>query len=663
MGQGTPISGIEPLLPQKPKHYRPDIDGLRAIAVLAVVGFHGEISAFAGGFAGVDVFFVISGFLITGIILDSLEKNTFSFVEFYARRANRILPSLLLVIAATIAIGWCVLFTWESQALGRHVTASSLFVSNFLLWSEAGYFDSALKPLLHLWSLAVEEQFYLLWPIAAVAMWRRKIPFRWPVTAVVIASFAFSILALRTGYGTAAFYFPFSRFWEIGLGALLAIHLHQHDHSESPSSREIVALVGIVCLALTFFFVSSRTLWPGFWAIPPVAGTALLIWAGPATRINRLVGNKIFVAIGLVSYPLYLWHWPLMVMARLINEGQLARAGRVGLIVVSLVLAFITYRYVEIPIRFGARKRRSAALLASGLVVTGLVGIALATVMKPRLANVVLTKSGFWGANWTYPGGGFERFGTKLKQNTIRGDDSRTVVVLGDSHVDQYWPRFVELNRINRSSPTVAFITYEGCPLLPDTRRLGVDQAGSRYRCLEFSEKAFEIARRPQVRTVVFGAYWENYFKYRNVVYGKGSQTLSPTSPQTDSAFNDLGVLIKKLRAEDKRVFVILSNPVSPAFNPDSVFLPRRLPWLAPRRAVKAVSRRELEKGVQATNDRLRRITANTGAELIDPFEYLCTRTECPVVEPDGTPMYLDNNHLRAPFAMRLTMIDQIVTK
>src|ERR1019366_3027504 len=234
--------------------YRPDIDGLRGIAVVAVVAFHANAKAFGGGFAGVDVFFVISGYLISGMILPQIEAGAFSFTEFYVRRINRIFPSLIAVLLAAFAIGWTVLVPSEFRQLGTHILGGSTFSSNFILWHEAGYFDSADKPLLHLWALAVEEQFYLLWPLLAWFAWKREWSMRWTVIALIAISFFSNAWGVEHSLGTAAFYSPVTRLWEIMAGALLV-------RVELTRAKNALSLFGVALLVAGIALINRDTLW------------------------------------------------------------------------------------------------------------------------------------------------------------------------------------------------------------------------------------------------------------------------------------------------------------------------------------------------------------------------------------------------------------------
>jgi peptidoglycan/LPS O-acetylase OafA/YrhL len=649
--------------------YRPDIDGLRAIAVLAVVGFHGEIAAFRGGFAGVDVFFVISGYLISGIIVRSLENDRFSFAGFYARRVNRIMPALLVVLVATAIVGWFILFAREFVSLGKHILGGALFYSNFALWSEAGYFDSQAKPLLHLWSLAVEEQFYLLWPLLVVTAWKRRIDLLLVIVPLVTGSFILSIVAIATSHGTAAFFSPVTRFWEIGIGALLfqvesVLARKNARQTVRPLLNEIAALVGIGLIALALIKVSEKTPWPGWWALAPAIGTAMIVAAGPQTWINGAVlGNRLLVAVGLVSYPLYLWHWPVMVMARLVNEGQLPRSGRLGLMIVSLGLAFVTYRFLEIPIRFGKRKRRSAGRLVIALAGVAIVGILIDGAIRPRL-DVSLSRLAEEAEKdgSGYPGGGFRGLHATLQINAIPGDSMRTIVFIGDSHVEQYWPRAVELSRRSKQiAPEILFITHEGCPTLPDINPTALSAAGSPYHCNVFVKQAIARASMSDVKAIVLGGFWENY-----LTPGSVAPVERPAEPQRDMqtidvAFATLETQVLDLTRAGKVVYLILSNPVAAAFHPDSILEPRRLPFLSARARLTTVSRKVATARAQRTNASLRAIARRTGAVVIDPADYMCDST-CSVIDERGEPIYIDSNHMRGSYARaHATFIDRVL--
>jgi len=360
--------------------YRPDIDGLRAVAILSVLAFHAWPSAVRSGFVGVDIFFVISGYLITGIIAGNLDSGSFSIRGFYSRRIRRIFPALILVLTATLLLGALVLFPGEYGQLGWHTIMAGLFSSNLQLWSETGYFDPAaeVKPLLHLWSLGIEEQFYLFWPLLLLAVTRWKSSRAWLVVALALASFAF-YMGIYPTHGSAAFYLPFTRFWELLIGAFLALApsrlveirpLAGLIASFSHLARllpELAGAVGALLIGLSLFhFIQGARL------LAPTLGAALLIAAGPKAWINRhVLANRVAVYIGLISYPLYLWHWPLLSFLHVedLENAAIVQAMTVGLLLLAFLLAALTYHLLERPLRHAPLRRTVPGLLAGMLII------------------------------------------------------------------------------------------------------------------------------------------------------------------------------------------------------------------------------------------------------------------------------------------------------
>lgn len=380
-------------------NYRADIDGLRAIAVLAVVFFHAFPNWIKGGFIGVDIFFVISGFLISTIIFSSLERNSFSFVEFYSRRIRRIYPALLLVLIACFAFGWFVLLADEYKQLGKHMAGGAAFVANYVLWNESGYFDNIAetKPLLHLWSLGIEEQFYIVWPILLWLAWKNnfnRLTILFTITAI---SFYLNINIRHTD-ATAMFYSPQTRFWELLIGSVLAYFtLHKwHSFSQvknfidvllgriiyenAPESngktlRNSQSILGALFITVGFLIVTKERAFPGWWAILPTIGAALIISGGSQAWINRtILSNRILVWFGLISFPLYLWHWPLLSFARIIEAETPSKTIRILAILLAVFLAWLTYQFIEKPLRFGKYGRLKTILLFLLMIVVGLIG-------------------------------------------------------------------------------------------------------------------------------------------------------------------------------------------------------------------------------------------------------------------------------------------------
>ena len=357
--------------------YRPDIDGLRAIAVVSVILYHFFPGIFSGGFIGVDIFFVISGYLISLILFDNFEHDSFSYVEFYQRRVLRIFPALSLVFIFVLISGWFLLANNDYALLGKHIVSGASFLSNFVLASESGYFDSAAisKPLLHLWSLGVEEQFYILWPIVIGIFWKRRTNFVTIVLFIAVASFLFNVINVASD-PTIVFYYPFSRFWELMIGGLLA-YLTLHQPRCISTFPNLQSVAGLILLLAGFYLLNDGKAFPGYWAIMPCFGSFLLI-SGQGSWVNRkILGNQLFVAIGLISYPLYLWHWPLLSFASISIYGNisLTMKMKILLICISFLLSWITYQFIEKPIRYKKNHKSPIAILLCVLVfIAGCVG-------------------------------------------------------------------------------------------------------------------------------------------------------------------------------------------------------------------------------------------------------------------------------------------------
>lgn len=353
--------------------YRADIDGLRAIAVLSVVLFHFFPVFLQGGFVGVDIFFVISGFLIGKIIISEIKDNSFSFINFYKRRALRIFPALILVLLFCFAIGYTSLYEPELASLSKHIAAGAGFVSNLVLWSESGYFDASSnsKPLLHLWSLGVEEQFYIFTPIILIFAIRRGIPLLKILASLTLASFIYCLWTMHFDR-TANYYSPFSRMWELMAGVILAFITISMAHANALFNRfgNYISLAGMILLASSILLINESMKFPGYIAIFPVLGSVMIIAAGPNSYVNsKILSAKPLVFIGLISYPLYLWHWPVVTFARIIHGDQLSTEISFLFLAVSFALAILTYILVEKPIRFKLtlKSENKAAMLSTGL--------------------------------------------------------------------------------------------------------------------------------------------------------------------------------------------------------------------------------------------------------------------------------------------------------
>lgn len=400
------------LLPGGIKHnYRSDIDGLRAIACLAVVIFHAFPKSLRGGFVGVDIFFVISGFLISSIIYRNLfnseNPGKVNIVDFYIRRVRRIFPALIAVLITTLMLGWFVLLPDEYKLLGKHVFGGSVYINNFMLFNESGdYFNAAsnAKPLLHLWSLGVEEQFYLIFPVFLYLLYKTKLNFVLSLTFFTVVSFCLNEYNISTNHQTSAFYLPWCRFWELSVGAILAyIVSYNHDSvaklkdflisrtitiifskiifkNSTVENRQklinnLISLAGIMVIIAGIAFVKNDTRFPGSRTLIPVLGALMIIAAGKTAVINRYVlSNPAMVFLGLISYPLYLWHWPLLSLAYICDGQQPATWIRICAVLIAILLSVLTYFFIEPPLRYGKYPKIKTVSLFMFLLFIGSVG-------------------------------------------------------------------------------------------------------------------------------------------------------------------------------------------------------------------------------------------------------------------------------------------------
>ncbi len=523
-----PLASILTTSPSPAQHadYRPDIDGLRTIAVVSVVIHHAFPELLPGGFVGVDIFFVISGYLISTIILSGLARGRFTFADFYVRRIKRIFPALLLVLATTAVLGWQRLIPSDYAELGKHLLGGAAFISNFLLWQEAGYFDaeSLSKPLLHLWSLAIEEQFYLLWPLGLYLLHRWRLSAMRGIAVILLLSFLVN-LALVADHPVAAFYNPAARAWELMLGALLAaIHLHPagwrglflRAESAAPSGTPAqgapwMAWAGALLLALALVLLNPQRAFPGGWALLPTVGTTLLIAAGPGTWPNRFLALKPMVWIGLISYPLYLWHWPLLTFAHLRESGTPPWPEQLGWVGLSVLLAALTYLLVEKPVRFGRLGRRTM----TAALCTAMVGVAAAgtTIQQregfderfPAAVRELMTRSGKqaviqgWrdktcALDFRVPATNYQDFCIEKKRPLI--------FLWGDSHASSLYPGFAALQKGGRYDFGIGERTGAVCPPI-----LGIEP---RPLCKSLNDNAIEAIRQAKPDVVVLYAWWHH---------------------------------------------------------------------------------------------------------------------------------------------------------
>ncbi|OCK60347.1 hypothetical protein LMTR3_35115 [Bradyrhizobium sp. LMTR 3] len=633
-------------------NYRPDIDGLRAFAVVSVVLYHAFPKVVTGGYVGVDVFFVISGFLISKILFGETTEHRFSFRAFYWRRIRRIFPALAVCLAAVLAYGFVSLMPSELAHLGKHVFFGAGFLSNIVLWSESGYFDHAasLKPLLHLWSLGIEEQFYIFWPALLWVAFRMKAKVGRLLAVLFLASFAINI-ALSITNIVDDFYLPVSRFWELLIGASLA---WRSQIVLTSNIRSWISIVGSAALLTSAALFTPGIPYPGWHALLPVLGAAAIILAGPEATMNRIVfSNRAAVFVGLISYPLYLWHWPLISYAYIIRLGKAPTPlMATALVAASFLLAWATYRFIERPVRFGVHRRRSTQIAAVCVAALGACGLA------------VWTKNGYPERFPPLPGIDIRKIGdAKLDADfkvtkgmavldhgwtlvTHLGHGERKVALSGDSMLFHYGPRVQQLDDDGQLAANTYFVTGPRCPPVPR-----VIQRDKFARCDNLPDILLDLVRRENVQSVVLGAAWAGYSDEDMLIERDGRRLPLNTKEGMDAFYANLEDYVRLLQGYGAKVYLVLGIPQHERFNPGEM-VTRSLAGvrIAPdvEKAVPIAGLRSVHGTVDA---KLRTISEHTGAALLDPLPDVCGGGEgCSPFFGAGEPKFSDRVHLRPVF-------------
>jgi peptidoglycan/LPS O-acetylase OafA/YrhL len=666
------------------QQHRPDIDGLRAIAILSVLGFHAFGRLLPGGFVGVDIFFVISGYLISGILLRGLQQDNFSFSKFYARRVRRIFPALALVLSVTWIAGWYAQLPDEYARLGKHIATGASFISNIALWKEAGYFDQSgqLKPLLHLWSLGVEEQFYLIWPLSLFVAWKRKINLLAMILAVLLASFILNVTRV-SAHEASTFYLPTTRFWELLLGAVYAHRqtfrstltsrtepstFHRLLAKADPTGdlrRNLAASIGLLLIAGSVLCLHSNMMFPGWWAVPPTLGSVLLIVGGPDAWINRhVLASRPMVLIGLISYPLYLWHWPLLSFDIIVAPESATPFVRILLLIVAIALAWLTYQIVERPIRSNPSLIPVALPLAAIVAAIGVVGfLSFRGSIPPRSGNYDLEKIIQAANEVAFPGPELKEIDAAPTPLRRQGKNPKTVLFIGDSFIEQYYPRIDWLLRSNpEGTESVVFASSGGCPPIPKVEEV------HHAACVGLVGRAVLFANDPDVNTIVIGANWIGYFvevdrrySYYSIDRGQKEELL-PGSRGSELALAELQSMITRFIGEGKIVYLVLQSPNDDALDPRQM-IGKRWGSASFRINVPLIRRDAMTRPMRPIVSRLRAIAEATGARIIDPIGYLCG-TYCPAITSDGVPIYRDEGHLNPSYVRtNIRFFDEVLTQ
>jgi peptidoglycan/LPS O-acetylase OafA/YrhL len=613
---------------------RGDIDGLRAIAVLSVMLFHGGIEAASGGFVGVDVFFVISGYLITLHMISDIERGAFSIPRFYARRALRILPALFLMVGVTLALGWFLLLPRQYEATGHAAIATALFYPNVHFWRETGYFSAAsdFLPLLHTWSLGVEEQFYFILPVVLLALSKLPAPLlRAALIGSVVISLGLSVWA-SADYPSAAFYLLPTRWWELALGSLLAAGCVPILRNRM--YREAIAAGGLIAILAAILLYTSQTTFPGAAALLPCLGAAAVIHAGNSggSLVGRLLSIRPLVFVGLISYSLYLWHWPVIVFARQMTvQTHLGLAVLVTALLITFVLAAASWRFVERPAqRLGlptARALGFSAISVGSIALCGFV-VLIGGGFPNRLAAPVLLAA---SAADDYPPTAAACMDISVPAAIGRcrlGNESGTLdfVVWGDSYAGALLPA---IEQAERPGATGVFFGGGSCP--PIVGAVFSETPGpEKALCFGRNEEVLAFIREhPSVRKVYLSAAWHKY-----------PDSLTDRRGHSASLVDELRGVLAAL-GESKKETVIIAGLPNPGYD---------VPW--------AVATSRLVGGTMPPSptapDISQLISAadSSGASVVNLADLLC-QDGC-LIEESGLPVYVDGGHLTATAASGL---------
>jgi peptidoglycan/LPS O-acetylase OafA/YrhL len=634
--------------------YRPDIDGLRAIAVFSVLSFHYGVTSMSGGFVGVDVFFVISGYLITKGLAEDIGRNGYSvgplLVRFYSKRIRRIAPAGLVLLGAILIAGWFVLMPGDYRSTADSAAFSALGAGNIYFYLHTGYFDrnSDLQPLLHMWSLGVEEQFYLAWPLLLTAiMWigrGRRIFVACVIAALIAVGLTYSVQTVATD-PKAAFYLPQSRSWELGAGALLVF-------LPGIRWRAISELMGIAGLALigwsVFTLVGDETS-PGWPMVPAIFGSALLVWPRSESWTARLLSLPPLRFVGLISYSLYLWHWPLLVLFRFFANGDNPTAiESTALVIVAFVLAYLSWRFVERPVRtssfrpwsiIGGGIATAAAVCALGVMIVQNAGFASRIspeVEKMRSLDVM------W--QWDCPASKTfdELAGSYCVFGTPWDDSSTRAILWGDSHAEHMAPML----EAAATGYSASFVLYRACPAAfgEHVRAIRKKKPGYVAACSSSRKNAIKFLHdRPDVNLVVFSASWTGW---GGLVSQDGSLSGAPDPYEMIS--RGLQTLINETAFPGRRFIIIADvpqlhgDPVACAVKSRSGFFRRAC--AEDEATVSSAQFRTYQGKMYADLQRLAEGRADVAVVL--PGDHLCTGTWCKTYL-DGEFLYRDHSHIR----------------
>ena len=628
--------------------FRTDINGLRALAVIAVVLFHFNPTWVPGGFAGVDVFFVISGFLMTGIIFRGLEQNNFSILKFYVARANRIIPALAVLCLVLFILGWFYLTPLEYRSLGKHAASSIAFLSNFIYWTEAGYFDAASheKWLLHTWSLSVEWQFYIIYPIILVLL--AKVFSIKTIKSILIVGtvlgFIFCVIATYKWPNLSYYLLP-TRAWEMMVGGIAYLY----PFTVHENRKKVLEWVGLTLIIASYFLISADNPWPGYLAIFPVLGSFLVIQAHNNNSFitNNLVSQK----IGSWSYSIYLWHWPLVVAIYIFSLSELYTY--VG-ISISILLGFLSHKYIE-RIKFNSHFPNLLSYMkCKPIYIAGCVGVlgAIIFIYSNYMTSFRLSSNAIMITNQQNRDPRETQCGlvvNGISSKCFYGSGPVKAIVIGDSHSQAQ--NVAIGKRAEMHGGSILSLTLSGCPTIKDVYKKDSNNLNIDYNCGKLISNSIKLAKDeyPNIPIIVIN---------RTSQYIHGVNESASVYNHKPNLFIDM-TFDKRSEAYQNNIIDHMVDTICAFTKANPVYLVRPTPEIkenVPLRMFRTITTTgniispQISKQEYSSRQSLAFEMQNTavkecGAKILDPIPYLCDSNYC-YGDSNGIPLYFDDDHL-----------------
>lgn len=627
--------------------YRPEIDGLRAIAVMVVIFFHAGFSLFSGGFVGVDVFFVLSGYLISSIILKEREAGTFTLINFYERRARRILPALFLVMFLCIPFAWVYLLPKAMEEFSKSLIAVSAFVSNILFWRESGYFSAQadLKPLLHTWTLSVEEQFYVFLPVFILITAKLKNSIIYLMLGLItFTSLALSYLGNSIS-PTAAFYLLPTRAWELFIGVIIGYYLSRR--SLPPKGNDILSLIGLFMIMMAVFLYDKSTPFPSVYALLPTVGTALIVlFTDKTTFIYKLLSLKIMVGLGLISYSLYLWHQPVFAFAKHSSLHEIGFMKSTCLILLSILGAYGSWKFIEKPFRNKSKTTGKQIFWLSLIGSLAFITVGLFGVMRGgdlgRFSGPIKSIASTSGGALKRCMGTFRKSGCSIGSDNTRA----SIAIIGDSHSGALQKALDTTLRSQKKSG----LSFAGSWCIPFIEVRTKTQY--RDKCFtEISSHLETIISNTEISTVVLVAEWANYtqgkrWNVEGTAYYEDRETTNLSLKENSRVFSR-GLLrtVKKLKSAGKVVIFVKSVPEYKQHVPNYLAKSLALTGKASMNEYTIDKTGYLTRNLEVEKS-LKDLDLKSEMRVIDTYKILCPGDICRYISESNEVLYSDDNHL-----------------